>query len=312
MLCVTGLFKTHIIFCIIRCGMELGNVVGRGTFGEVHEGRLAGREVAIKVVDIGAKGKELQMMRRLAEHQHPNVVALLAYDERDHAGRRVRLLAMDLFPQSLEDVILQWAESPEGGTWREVRTLGQQIGRGLEHVHSHGVCHRDVKPSNLLVNLETSTLQICDFGTAKILDEDTQHTTDVGTPAYRAPECLVRNKRYTHSVDIWAMGCVLAEMVALRPIFTTRQNSDVARLVRMFCVRGIPSTDDLKALNPEFSCNQLAQLVAPKLYPMSWEGLLARSLPVSLEPLLDGLLCWNPTARMSAAQAQDHDFFRVP
>uniref|UniRef100_A0A8C9SEY6 Mitogen-activated protein kinase n=1 Tax=Scleropages formosus TaxID=113540 RepID=A0A8C9SEY6_SCLFO len=104
-----------------------------------------------------------------------------------------------------------------------------QILRGLKYIHSANVLHRDLKPSNLLINT-TCDLKICDFGLARIADPEHDHTgflTEyVATRWYRAPEIMLNSKGYTKSIDIWSVGCILAEMISNRPIFPGKHYLD--------------------------------------------------------------------------------------
>lgn len=109
--------------------------------------------------------------------------------------------------------------------FRDSSFLTFVINRGLKYIHSANVLHRDLKPSNLLLNT-TCDLKICDFGLARVADPDHDHTgflTEyVATRWYRAPEIMLNSKGYTKSIDIWSVGCILAEMISNRPIFPGR------------------------------------------------------------------------------------------
>uniref|UniRef100_A0A672GK18 Mitogen-activated protein kinase n=1 Tax=Salarias fasciatus TaxID=181472 RepID=A0A672GK18_SALFA len=104
-----------------------------------------------------------------------------------------------------------------------------QILRGLKYIHSANVLHRDLKPSNLLINT-TCDLKICDFGLARIADPEHDHTgflTEyVATRWYRAPEIMLNSKGYSKSIDIWSVGCILAEMLSNKPLFPGKHYLD--------------------------------------------------------------------------------------
>ena len=120
-----------------------------------------------------------------------------------------------------------------------------QILRGLKYIHSANVLHRDLKPSNLLLNT-TCDLKICDFGLARVADPDHDHTgflTEyVATRWYRAPEIMLNSKGYTKSIDIWSVGCILAEMLSNRPIFPGKHYID--QLNHILGILGSPSNED--------------------------------------------------------------------
>lgn len=96
-----------------------------------------------------------------------------------------------------------------------------QLVKALEFIHSHKILHRDIKSSNIFITKEGS-LKLGDFGIAKVLDStcDVAHTL-VGTPIYMSPE-LCMNQPYASKSDIWALGCVFYEVLALRPPFTSQ------------------------------------------------------------------------------------------
>merc|ERR1712168_1202346 len=127
-----------------------------------------------------------------------------------------------------------------------------QILRGLKYIHSANVLHRDLKPSNLLLNT-TCDLKICDFGLARVADPEHDHTgflTEyVATRWYRAPEIMLNSKGYSKAIDIWSVGCILAEMLSNRPLFPGKHYLD--QLNRILEVLGSPSQEDLQCIMNE-------------------------------------------------------------
>mmetsp|Transcript_26233 Transcript_26233/g.25407 ORF Transcript_26233/g.25407 Transcript_26233/m.25407 type:complete len:96 (+) Transcript_26233:400-687(+) len=88
----------------------------------------------------------------------------------------------------------------------------------MKYVHSQGICHRDLKPENILVN-DHGVIKICDFGSAKILNDESKNTPYIVSRYYRAPELILALSDYTNKIDVWAIGCIIAELITLRPLF---------------------------------------------------------------------------------------------
>lgn len=126
-----------------------------------------------------------------------------------------------------------------------IKYFTYQLFRGLKWIHSAGVIHRDIKPANILVN-EECDVKICDFGLARLVDdckEDQMNLTEyVTTRWYRAPEIMF-SYPYSKSVDVWAVGCVLAEMFIYRPLFAGTDYHD--QLIKVFTLLGTPTNEDL-------------------------------------------------------------------
>ena len=96
----------------------------------------------------------------------------------------------------------------------------------IAHLHEHHVMHRDIKPDNILVNSKTGELKIADFGLSRPFGIPYEKLTfSIQTLFYRAPELLLGNQDYTLAVDIWSVGCVIAEMALGKPLF--RGNSEI-------------------------------------------------------------------------------------
>lgn len=110
-------------------------------------------------------------------------------------------------------------KSPSGLEPELIRSFSYQMLKGLAYMHSLGIIHRDIKPENLLVS-EKKVLKICDFGFARpIKRSDEEELTDyVATRWYRPPELLVGAK-YAKEIDLWAVGCILGELIDGMPMF---------------------------------------------------------------------------------------------
>merc|ERR1712157_724 len=126
-----------------------------------------------------------------------------------------------------------------------------QILRGLKYIHSANVIHRDLKPSNLLLNTNCD-LKIIDFGLARVADvgNDVQvYTEYVATRWYRAPEVMLNSRSYSVSMDMWSVGCILAEMIQNRPLFPGRHYLDQLDLI--LAVIGTPNQEAVSWIGNE-------------------------------------------------------------
>ncbi|OEL30561.1 Shaggy-related protein kinase eta [Dichanthelium oligosanthes] len=181
-----------------------------------------GETVAIKKVlqDKRYKNRELQIMRSM---DHCNVVSLkhcfFSTTSRDELFLN---LVMEFVPESLYRVLKHYSNMNQRMPLIYVKLYTYQIFRGLAYIHTvPGVCHRDVKPQNLLVDPLTHQVKICDFGSAKMLVKGEANISYICSRYYRAPELIFGATEYTTSIDIWSAGCVLAELL-LGQIFHKR------------------------------------------------------------------------------------------
>ena len=183
-----------------------------------------GQQVALKVVssEVAQRGNSAERFEResdiLKQFRHPNIV--LHIGTGFSRSRDLRYYAMEFVPGSTLDAVL----ADEGAMpWQKVVHLGIQICDALQYAHERGVVHRDLKPSNLMVT-ESGTLKLTDFGIAKDLDR-TALTADgrtLGTAAYMAPEQIRGTPAVSHKTDLYALGCVLFQMLTGRPPFEGR------------------------------------------------------------------------------------------
>ncbi|XP_019214319.1 mitogen-activated protein kinase 14B isoform X3 [Oreochromis niloticus] len=129
-----------------------------------------------------------------------------------------------------------------------VQFLIYQILRGLKYIHSADIIHRDLKPSNLAVN-EDCELKILDFGLARHTDDEM--TGYVATRWYRAPEIMLNWMHYNMTVDIWSVGCIMAELLTGRTLFPGTDHIDQLKLIMMLV--GTPGPELLMKISSESS-----------------------------------------------------------
>ena len=111
----------------------------------------------------------------------------------------------------------------------KIRNIIYQVTCGINYLHSQGIMHRDLKPENVLININNNSVKIADFGTAKEIPKysNNKSLTDyVCTRWYRAPECVLKSTSYNEKIDIWAIGCIMAELYNLKPIFPGNDEFD--------------------------------------------------------------------------------------
>ena len=121
-----------------------------------------------------------------------------------------------------------------------------QLCRALAHIHCLGICHRDIKPQNLLVHPVTQQLKLCDFGSAKALIPGEPNVSYICSRYYRAPELIFGSTDYTTAIDIWSQGCVGAELLLGQPLFPG--DSGVDQLVEIIKVLGTPTKEEIPTI----------------------------------------------------------------
>ena len=186
-----------------------------------------------------------------------------------------------------------------------------QLFKSLKFMHSAELLHRDVKPSNLLLNSECQ-VKIADFGLARSVAQLEEDETNGGQPIltdyvatrwYRAPEILLGSTKYTFGVDMWSSGCILGELLGGKPIFPG--TSTMNQLDRIMEVTGRPSGEDVDAVQSPFAATMLESL------PPTKRKRITQLFPNASEQgadLLSKLLEFNPNKRISAEEALRHPY----
>ncbi|XP_042041837.1 shaggy-related protein kinase eta-like [Salvia splendens] len=280
-------------------------VVGTGSFGTVFQAKCieTGETVAIKKVlqDRRYKNRELQLMRTM---DHPNVVSLKhCFFSTTSQNELFLNLVMEYVPESMFRVLKHYSDANQKMPLIYVKLYTYQIFRGLAYMHSvAGVCHRDLKPQNVLVDPATHQVKICDFGSAKVLVRGEANISYICSRFYRAPELIFGATEYTTSIDIWSAGCVLAELLLGQPLFPGE--NAVGQLVEVIKILGTPTREEIRCMNPNYNDFRFPQI---KAHP--WHKVFQKRMPPEAIDLTSRLLQYSPNLRCTALEACAHPFF---
>ncbi|XP_047316651.1 shaggy-related protein kinase alpha-like [Impatiens glandulifera] len=279
--------------------------VGQGSFGIVFQAKCleTGETVAIKKVlqDKRYKNRELQTMRLI---DHPNVVSLKhCFFSTTEKEELFLNLVLEYVPETVHRVIKHYNKMNQRMPMIYVKLYTFQIFRALAYIHGVlGVCHRDIKPQNLLVNPHTHQVKLCDFGSAKVLVKGEPNISYICSRYYRAPELIFGATEYSTAIDIWSGGCVMAELLLGQPLFPGE--SGVDQLVEIIKVLGTPTREEIKCMNPNYTEFKFPQIKAHPLHKIFHK----RTPPEGVD-LVSRLLQYSPSLRSSAMEVLIHPFF---
>ncbi len=240
--------------CVARLGCGGGGLahvlkftveskLGQGTFGHVYSATLedplppdwlrAERRVAVKVIrkslgepsHVEAERREIHIMQKLADHA--NVIKLLHWRE--------TTFDIHLFLPLYERDLSSHIRTHKGTTADDGRTMSRQLLSAVAYVHMNKIMHRDIKPTNVLVQCQPLAAVLGDFGISRDLQgvrvPGKPLTPDVTTHHYRAPEVFLLNGEYSFAVDMWSLGVVAVEMEQAAPPFGGKSGKETFCLI---------------------------------------------------------------------------------
>ncbi|XP_058254437.1 MAPK/MAK/MRK overlapping kinase-like isoform X1 [Hemibagrus wyckioides] len=277
--------------------------IGEGTFSEVTrvQNLKDGKHYACKTMKQSINSlqqahnlREVQAMKRLS--LHPNILQLheVIFDE----DTRTLSLICELMEMNIYELIRgRQYPLPES----KAKNYMYQLCKALDHMHSNGIFHRDVKPENILIKHDV--LKLADFGSSRSVYCKPPHTEYISTRWYRAPECLLTDGYYSLKMDMWSAGCVFFEIISLNPLFPG--TNEVDQVSKIHDVLGTPDSTVLQKFKQ-------SRVMPFDFLPRKGCG-LSKMLPhcsASSLSLLYQMLAYDPDERISPRAALQHTCFR--
>jgi len=278
--------------------------LGEGQFATVFKAldKETGQIVAVKKIKMGSRAEAedginrtaLREIKLLQELHHPNVISLM-----DVFGHKSNVsLVFDFMDTDLEIIIkdTELVLRPSDVKAYTLMTL-----KGLEYLHMNWILHRDLKPNNLLVT-SAGVLKLGDFGLAKYYGSPNRiYTHQVVTRWYRAPELLFGAQMYGAGVDVWAVGCIMAELLLRIPFLAG--DSDLDQLTKIFTALGTPTDETWKDVS------SLGSFVKFKHFPGTPLQNIFTAASDSLLEVLAQMMTLDPSKRGSCSSLLQMSYF---
>ena len=280
-------------------------VIGQGTFGVVYKAvdLKRSKTVAIKKVyqDPNYRNREFMIV---VELDHINCIKVHNYfftNDGKKANATYLNLVMDFVPETLYRVLRYYKKKKMDFPDPLGKIYAYQMFRSLAYIHAHGIVHRDIKPQNILIDTSDHRLVMCDFGSAKKIKPGEKSVPYICSRYYRAPELIVGQDKYGPEIDIWSIGCVIAEMFLGEPIFPGSSSKD--QMIKIMDLLGCPTASDIKAMNKS------AKIKLPDIEEKEMASKFKKSTNPMVIDLLSKILVYNPKKRLSPVRALLHPYF---
>ena len=288
--------------------------LGKGTYGTVYKAKLRGKKdfyVAIKKIknemdDEGIPSTALREIAILKKMRHPNVVDVqgIAFNNNNIE------LCLEYCKYDLKKLIDSKKSDSSFYNVGFIKNMMYQLLKGVEHLHSHKILHRDLKPQNILVDDHGWILKLADFGLSRVYSIPIRpYTKEVLTLWYRAPEMMLGIGNYAIGLDIWSIGCIFAELYLGRPLFMGDSEIDqlytIMRVYGTFNELTLPGYKAFPYFNEHFPYWKGCGL---KNYLMKKTNVVVKMDKDAFD-LLEQMLAIDPVKRITCKEALKHRYF---
>ena len=287
--------------------------LGGGTFADVYKAKekSTGELVAIKVLKRKyKKWEDCLELRECSSLQklHDSSLANKPGEENIIKLKQIIFIkktqTLNLVFEYMKTDLLELMKDQEPNKLSEeqIRDIMYQTLLGLSFMHKYGFFHRDMKPENLLLN--GKKIKIADFGLAREIRSVPPYTEYVSTRYYRAPECILQFTNYNSPIDIWGLGCIMAEMyLHPQPLFCGSNEKEV--LFKICSVLGTPTYD---TWNDGIQQANIVGIRFPTNPGIELEKVVTGASSEAID-LMKQMLKWDPNKRATAKALLKHPFF---
>ena len=277
--------------------------LGRGAFGTVYLATEEGtsNQYAVKETfqDSRYKNREAGILKLV--HKHPAIISVFQMFYTSKKDGKYLNIVMEYLPASLHDVIHKHQLQNKRISEADIAYYSMQLMRACSHISRMKICHRDIKPQNIVIDPKTKRIRLCDFGSAKQLNDGEWNKHYICSRFYRAPELLCQLNYYSSAVDSWSIGCVIAEMYLNKPLFDGHNTKDQLRLISKILGPIPPSYPDPEKL----SSHKEYKITAGQM-----QKVLGRHCSLKAADFIRNLIAYIPSQRfdLDTLECMSHEF----